>query len=84
MIPYFMNTPFWLTGGSCKKSPTTKKETLQNGDKFCIIFNVRYKRPKDSLPVIHISSVIKTLQVLVFVSQYMKSFITWLFILVGF
>ena len=32
-----MNTPFWLTGGSCKKSPTTNKETPPNGDEFWMI-----------------------------------------------
>ena len=37
-----MNTPLWLTGGTCKKSPTTNKETPPNGDEFCMIaFNVR-------------------------------------------
>ena len=56
----FMNTPFWLTGGSCKKS-TTNKETPQNGDEFCMIpFNARSKCPKVSLTIIDISSIIKT------------------------
>ena len=76
-----MNTPFWLTIGSCKKSPTTNKETPANADKFCMIaFKAVSKWPKVSLSIIDISSIIKTLKVLVFVSQHMKSFITWLFI----
>ena len=57
----FMNTPFWLTGGSYKKSPTTNKETPPNGEEFCMIaFNARSKCPKVSLPIIDISSIIKT------------------------
>ena len=57
----FTNIPFWLTGHSCKKSPTSNKETPPNVDKFCIIaFNATSKCLKVSLPIIHISSIIKT------------------------
>ena len=77
-----MNTPFWLTGGSCKKS-TTNKETPQNGDEFCMIpFNARSKCPKVSLTIIDIS--LSKLLGTGIVFHHMKKFITWLFILVGF
>ena len=56
-----MDTPFWLASRSCKKYPIINKETSPNGEKFfVIIFNARSKCPEASLPIIDLSSVIKT------------------------
>ena len=83
-ITYLISwTPFWLTEESCKKS-TANKETPPNGEEFYMTaFNARSKCPKLSLPIIDISSSIKTFKYR-YVSQHMKTFITWLFILKGF
>ena len=77
-----MNTPFWLIGRSCKKSLTTYKENLPNGDEFCMIaFSARSKCQNVSLPITDISSIIKTFKYWYLLPNFLKSSITWLFIL---
>ena len=45
-----LSTYYWLTCGRCKKSPTTNKETLLNGNKFYMTaFNTRFECPKVAL-----------------------------------